>query len=121
MCAVPRKNTASGIRKYAIVVGTPYRSCRSGACGPIAAVGAALCLNVQVNGENVGYVESEQVFENACAVLTRASVCCRPPLRWKTSWGCLPDLLVHRQPDDDRERYRAILRTASDFNGTARR
>ena len=28
-------------------------------------LGLRFVLNVQVNGENVGYVESEQVFENA--------------------------------------------------------
>ena len=106
-------------------------SCRGGACGPwcAAAQGLRFVLNVRVNGENVGYVESEQVFENAvrtCSpVSTRPSVCCRPPaLRWRTQAGIMPDLLkaFHRQSDDDRARSpTAILRTCSDeiINSTA--
>lgn len=72
MCAVPRKNTiASGIRKYSIVVwnAITYILPAVAAAGLVVLVrsglGLRFVLNVQVNGENVGYVESEQVFENA--------------------------------------------------------
>ena len=72
MCAVPKKKyLASGIRKYSIVVwnAITYILPAVAAAGLVVLVrsglGLRFVLNVQVNGENVGYVESEQVFENA--------------------------------------------------------
>ena len=76
-------------------------------------LGLRFVLNVQVNGENVGYVESEQVFENAREDVQSRINTAKRMLQASgsavedTSLGCLPDLLAfHRQPDDDRERNR---------------
>lgn len=93
-----KKYLASGIRKYSIVVwnAITYILPAVAAAGLVVLVrsglGLRFVLNVQVNGENVGYVESEQVFETpvrTCSpVSTRPSVCCRPPaLRWRTQAG----------------------------------
>ena len=66
-----KKYLASGIRKYSIVVwnAITYILPAVAAAGLVVLVRSGLglhfVLNVQVNGENVGYVESEQVFENA--------------------------------------------------------
>ena len=66
-----KKYLASGIRKYSIVVwnAITYILPAVAAAGLVVLVrsglGLRFVLNVQVNGENVGYVESEQVFENA--------------------------------------------------------
>ena len=69
-------------------------------------------LNVQVNGENVGYVESEQVFENAredvqSRINTAKRMLQAPALRWRTQAGMSTrPTRFHRQSDDDRERDR---------------
>ena len=91
--------------------------------------GLRFVLNVQVNGENVGYVESEQVFENAREdVQSRINTAKRMlqasgSVVEDTSWDVYPtySLSIGNQTMTESEIANAILRTASDeiINGTA--
>ena len=86
-------------------------------------------LNVQVNGENVGYVESEQVFENAREDVQSRINTAKRMLQASgsavedTSWDVYPtySLSIGNQTMTESEIANAILRTASDeiINGTA--
>ena len=93
-----KKYLASGIRKYSIVVwnAITYILPAVAAAGLVVLVrsglGLRFVLNVQVNGENVGYVESEQVFENAredvqSRINTAKRMLQAPALRWRTQAG----------------------------------
>lgn len=135
MCAVPEKYLASGIRKYSIVVwnAITYILPAVAAAGLVVLVrsglGLRFVLNVQVNGENVGYVESEQVFENAredvqsCINTAKRMLQASGSAVEDTSWDVYPtySLSIGNQTMTESEIANAILRTASDeiINGTA--
>ena len=93
-------------------------------------LGLKFVLNVRVNGENVGYVESEQVFEKrprGCAVAYqhRQAYAAKFRLghhRLQTGTSTRPySLSIGNQTMTESEIANAILRTASDeiINGTA--
>lgn len=92
-------------------------------------LGLRFVLNVQVNGENVGYVESEQVFENAREDVQSRINTAKRMLQASgsavedTSWDVYPtySLSIGNQTMTESEIANAILRTASDeiINGTA--
>ena len=130
-----KKYLASGIRKYAIVVwnAITYILPAVAAAGLVVLVrsglGLRFVLNVQVNGENVGYVESEQVFENAREDVQSRINTAKRMLQASgsavedTSWDVYPtySLSIGNQTMTESEIANAILRTASDeiINGTA--
>ena len=133
--AAKAKYLASGIRKYAIVVwnAITYILPAVAAAGLVVIVrgglGLKFVLNVQVNGENVGYVESEQVFESAREdVQSRINTAKRMLQNsdsdiTDTNWDVYPtySLSIGNQTMTESEIANAILRTASDeiINGTA--
>lgn len=130
-----KKYLASGIRKYSIVVwnAITYILPAVAAAGLVVLVrsglGLRFVLNVQVNGENVGYVESEQVFENAREDVQSRINTAKRMLQASgsavedTSWDVYPtySLSIGNQTMTESEIANAILRTASDeiINGTA--
>lgn len=130
-----KKYLASGIRKYSIVVwnAITYILPAVAAAGLVVLVrsglGLRFVLNVQVNGENVGYVESEQVFENAREDVQSRINTAKRMLQASgsavedTSWDVYPtySLSLGNQTMTESEIANAILRTASDeiINGTA--
>ena len=133
--AAKAKYLASGIKKYGIVLwnAITYILPAVAAAALVVMVRSALglhfVLNVQVNGTNVGYVESEQVFENAredvqsrintAKRMLQASGTAVPD----TQWDVYPtySLSIGNQTMTESEIAVAILRTASDeiINGTA--
>lgn len=133
--AAKAKYLASGIKKYGIVLwnAITYILPAVAAAALVVMVRSALglhfVLNVQVNGTNVGYVESEQVFENAredvqsrintAKRMLQASGTAVPD----TQWDVYPtySLSIGNQTMTESEIANAILRTASDeiINGTA--
>ena len=126
--AAKAKYLASGIRKYAIVVwnAITYILPAVAAAGLVVIVrgglGLKFVLNVQVNGENVGYVESEQVFESRINTAKRMLQNSGSDIT-DTNWDVYPtySLSIGNQTMTESEIANAILRTASDeiINGTA--
>ncbi len=92
-------------------------------------LGLHFVLNVQVNGEHVGAVESEQVFENAREDVQSRINTAKRMLQAAgsdaadTNWDVYPTytLAIGGQTMTESEIANAILRTASDeiINGTA--
>ena len=130
-----KKYLASGIRKYSIVVwnAITYILPAVAAAGLVVLVrsglGLRFVLNVQVNGENVGYVESEQVFENAREDVQSRINTAKSMLEEAgasvpdTQWEVSPtySLAVSDDTMTESEIANAILQTASDeiVDGTA--
>ena len=133
--AAKAKYLASGIRKYSIVVwnAITYILPAVAAAALVVIVrgglGLRFVLNVQVDGENVGYVENEQVFENAREDVQSRINTAKRMLQASgsavedTSWDVYPtySLSIGNQTMTESEIANAILRTASDeiINGTA--
>ena len=133
--AAKAKYLASGIKRYSIVVwnAITYILPAVAAAALVVVVrgglGLHFVLNVQVNGENVGYVESEQVFENAREDVQSRINTAKRMLQASGStvesanWDVYPtySLSIGNQTMTESEIANAILRTASDeiINGTA--
>ncbi|WP_455501995.1 peptidoglycan DD-metalloendopeptidase family protein [Gemmiger sp.] len=133
--AAKARYLASGVRKYFIVLwnAVTYILPAVAAAALVVIVrgglGLHFVLNVQVNGENVGCVESEQVFENAREDVQSRINTAKRMLQQSgsdaadTDWDVYPTytLSVSGQTMTESEIANAILRTASDeiINGTA--
>ena len=133
--AAKKKYLASGIRRYYRVVwnAITYILPAVAAAGLVLVVrgglGLQFVLNVQVNGESVGAVSSEQVFDNAredvqsrintAKAMLQASGSDVPD----TQWDITPtyELTIGTHTMTESEIANAILRTASDeiINATA--
>ena len=126
---------ASGIKKYSITVwnALTYVLPAVAAAALVVIVrgglGLRFVLNVQVNGENVGYVDSEQVFENAREDVQSRITTAKRMLQASgadvadTQWDIYPtySLSIGNQTMTESEIANAILQTASGeiINGTA--
>lgn len=133
--AAKARYLASGIRKYSVLLwnAVTYILPAVAAAALVVVVrgglGLHFVLNVQVNGEHVGAVESEQVFENAREDVQSRINTAKRLLQAAGSdaadmnWDVYPTytLAIGGQTMTESEIANAILRTASDeiINGTA--
>ena len=133
--AAKARYLASGIRKYSVLLwnAVTYILPAVAAAALVVVVrgglGLHFVLNVQVNGEHVGAVESEQVFENAREDVQSRINTAKRMLQAAgsdaadTNWDVYPTytLAIGGQTMTESEIANAILRTASDeiINGTA--
>ena len=133
--AAKARYLASGIRKYSVLLwnAITYILPAVAAAALVVVVrgglGLHFVLNVQVDGEHVGAVESEQVFENAREDVQSRINTAKRMLQAAgsdaadTNWDVYPTytLAIGGQTMTESEIANAILRTASDeiINGTA--
>ena len=133
--AAKKAYVRSGIRKYYTLLWNAITYVLPAIAAAVLVVvvrnglGLRFVLNVQVNGESVGYVASEQIFENAREDVQSRINTAKRMLQASgsavedTSWDVYPtySLSIGNQTMTESEIANAILRTASDeiINGTA--
>ena len=130
--AAKARYLASGIRKYSVLLWNAITYILPAVAAVVVVrggLGLHFVLNVQVDGEHVGAVESEQVFENAREDVQSRINTAKRMLQAAgsdaadTNWDVYPTytLAIGGQTMTESEIANAILRTASDeiINGTA--